>query len=64
MNSGVKGIIHTVLSIVSLYLPTLITGNPYASLTIGAVIASLLNWALSKTVPTTSGASTRQNATL
>lgn len=60
MNSFWKGVCHTILSFVAIVLPMFITGNPYISGPLGLVIAGFLNWALSHTVATTTGASARQ----
>ena len=60
MNSFFKGICHTILSLLSLYLPTLLTGNPYISAPLQGVLIVGLNWLLSQTVATTTGASARQ----
>lgn len=60
MNSGLKGIAHTILTIVSLMLPALINQSGWSQLTIGGLIAIAVNWALSHTVATTTGASAKQ----
>lgn len=62
MNSGLKGLTHTVLSIIGLYVPVVLAGSSWGTLTVAGIITALLNWGLSNTVPTTTGASAAQNA--
>lgn len=59
MNSFWKGLCHSILSLIALWIPTVITNNPYISVPLAGVIMWCLNWALSQTVATTSGASAR-----
>lgn len=62
MNSTFKGLLHAVLGGIALVLPTVITH--YASLfniTLGGLLSWAVSTALSYTVATTTGASSRQN---
>lgn len=60
MNSIFKGILHAVVSAIGLWLPTIITGNPYISLPLAALIMSTFNALVSYYIPTTTGASAKQ----
>lgn len=60
MKSLTKGIVHTLATLLSFYLPTLISSSHTFELTIGSVIAIALNWVASHTIPTTNGASANQ----
>ncbi len=59
MNSFTKGLVHTVVTLVALYVPTLLIQSHVADLTVGTIVAWALNWLTSHTIPTTTGASTR-----
>lgn len=61
MPSSLKAVCHTILSIIGLWLPTLISTNQWGTLTIGAVLTAILNFLLSYTIPTTTGASRMQS---
>ena len=58
MPSSLKGILHSVISVVVMYFP--LVHADWLNLTIGGVITIALNWALSHTIATTTGASARQ----
>lgn len=60
MNSFFKGVAHMVISVLVLWVPTFFTSHPDLNLSISAAIGILLNWGLSHTIPTTSGASAVQ----
>lgn len=61
MNATLKGISHTALGIAMFFLPAFVAGHQdIANMTIGAALAAVLNVLLSYTVPTTTGASSRQ----
>ncbi len=60
MSANIKGLLHTVLSILALYVPTLLISSHVADVTIGGIVAWILNYALSYTVATTTGKSTLQ----
>lgn len=49
-----------VISVLVLWVPTFFTSHPDLNLSISAAIGILLNWGLSHTIPTTSGASAVQ----
>lgn len=64
MNSFLKSIVHTALSGLALIAPLLIPiiqNNPKLDISISAVLAIILNWIISHSIPTTTGASARQN---
>lgn len=58
MNSFSKGVLHSVISFLVMWLPLIHPG--WLDLTVGAVVTIVLNWLLSHTIPTTSGASANQ----
>lgn len=60
MNSFLKGIGHTVLSVIGIYLPVIVSSNPVFHLTVGFVLTAGFNWIFSHFVPTTTGASAQQ----
>lgn len=60
MNSTVKSIVHTILTIIGLYLPTLIASNPIFNMSVGGLISIGFNFLLSHYIPTTNGASAIQ----
>lgn len=75
MNSFLKGILHTVATAASFWLPSAISQSPvfneslitvithfapFLTLSVGVVIAIVLNWVISHTIPTTTGASVTQ----
>lgn len=60
MSSGLKGIVHSLLSVLAVGLAALIPMTPALNLTLGSLLSMLLNWILSRYVPTTTGASARQ----
>lgn len=61
MNSVLKGLLHTAITLLALYVPALLGSSHLADVTIGTVVAAVLNWLLSHSVPTTTGASVKQN---
>lgn len=60
MNSSFKALFHTLATLVAFWLPTIASNSHALDATVGSVIALGLNWLLSHTVPTTSGASAEQ----
>ena len=61
MNAYLKAFAHTVLSFVAFVAPTIIANNPSVfNVSIGAGVALVLNFLLSYTVATTTGASAHQ----
>lgn len=59
MNSLLKGALHTLATTLMLALPLFHGG--WFDLTVGAVLTICLNWIISHTIPTTTGASAKQN---
>ena len=55
MNSFWKGVVHSAISAIVMYFPFI--HADWLNLTVGGVITIALNWALSHTIPTTTGAS-------
>lgn len=49
-----------VISALVLWIPTFFTSHPDLNLTISTAIGIILNWGLSHTIPTTTGASASQ----
>lgn len=61
MNSFFKGSFHTLITILALALPGIIAHHASLfNMTIGTALGILVNWALSHTIPTTTGASAKQ----
>lgn len=60
MKSYLKGLVHTVATLVALYIPTLVDHSQVLNMTIGSIIALGLNYLISHTIPTTNGASAVQ----
>lgn len=61
MNSFWKSVLHTAITVLAFYLPTLIDRSGVANLTVGSLVSLVLNWLLSHQVATTSGASAEQH---
>lgn len=62
MQSFTKGVFHSLVTILALWIPTLLLQSHIADMTIGSVASILLNWLISHSIPTTTGVSSRQNS--
>lgn len=60
MNAFLKGTLHSVASALALFLPVVITHNQIFDTSIGAILILSVNWIISHTIPTTTGASANQ----
>ncbi len=62
MNATLKAFAHTILSFIAFVAPTIIAQHAsFFNMSIGAAIGLVLNFLLSYTVATTTGASAKQN---
>lgn len=60
MKSYLKSIVHTVATLLALYIPTIIDHNQVFNMTLGTIVALILNYIISHTIATTNGASAEQ----
>lgn len=61
MNSVYKSITHTLASIITLWLPVIISSNPIFQMSLGTILMLIVNYLISHFIPTTTGASARQD---
>lgn len=58
MNAFLKGTLHSIASAIIMYIP--LAHFSLLNLTVGGIITIVANWLVSYTIPTTTGASSRQ----
>lgn len=63
MNSFLKGVLHAVASAVAVALPYAVLHSPMLQESVATLLTVALNWVISHTIPTTTGASAVQAAT-